>query len=880
MSSPSSYATSSSPKSRQEESDRRVDDPYNKESTNTKPDSSQTSSSNSGVQQTNVGSLGVEYPANYDSMSTILEVESEESEPDLATYQRDVGSSTASGRAAGLLGRVSPIGSGRWGSEENAFSGTLNALAQQVERLRRSSTSYREPENHTDSSERSSESEEEKSSERVKPKRGEVEEAQNDRAQSAESLMMIAISPMVSPRVKTGSEFRNKDQTQLVEVSNKSTMTAIDLKLMSRMVEKFFVETREQSSQSIEFDCLDEFESTAEGAGMRSRPRYSKNSSASQTSVRVQTRSVAIGTESFSRERFSLLPPTKTRSTQTRPNLMDSDIGVSDTRLFKLSHLDLIRPSNRTNHPASVELEKQARISSSGELKASEVTPEPQLDSLNNSTSDDKKAKAVEVQEPMKSKPQIEPTRIEDSLESPESESSMGEPVKTESDSISENPDSNKASVEAKSTQPLIPSVKTELKLIIEVKNSRERQVSELKSESMLTSDGKISKSTDLRTRKHLALTPREVLERLRSVGQAHSLLYQELEPPAEFASKPTSPNRSWRQVSESSVRNDIETDARKRPSKSNTKPFENESFILSSDAKVEHRADDKSAVELRSSASRRVVSPAGKVRQTLLVDSEAAFDERDVEASPGEKIVARPSPRTVEPQNFPEPPNQFRKESPRATPTILKRRQTTFEMEEETEDRHSITKNGRLVYDDRIQQRRYETQRASSASPATNETHLRRPASLHSRLSPQYGLFDGISNLSSDPETMDSGIVQSAGGSGSALNQVNSTKSTSRRHTTLANRVSSPPNLVSQSRSVGFLAEEAKRPPANNEIQRHLESITSLDPDSIGFNFMDDEDDELVEQLGGSTPALSGKKTSGETKRHHQQPRRPKAGE
>lgn len=62
--------------------------------------------------------------------------------------------------------------------------------------------------------------------------------------------------------------------------------------------------------------------------------------------------------------------------------------------------------------------------------------------------------------------------------------------------------------------------------------------------------------------------------------------------------------------------------------------------------------------------------------------------------------------------------------------------------------------------------------------------------------------------------------------------------------------------------------------------IERHLRSMASLDPDSIGFNFMDeDDDDELVKQLGGSTPALTTTNREQQTSHNKPSERRAKVG-
>lgn len=142
-------------------------------------------------------------------------------------------------------------------------------------------------------------------------------------------------------------------------------------------------------------------------------------------------------------------------------------------------------------------------------------------------------------------------------------------------------------------------------------------------------------------------------------------------------------------------------------------------------------------------------------------------------------------------------------------TPT----RTARLEIEEESEDRRQITRNGRLVFDDRLNERRYETHRSTASSPmpmpmtkrqqdrersvaspssalstplaspggilrnahvhSPVQRQLLKPISLRaSQNQQQHQLADQISNLSSDPETMDSGIAPSGAGSSNALNQ------------------------------------------------------------------------------------------------------------
>lgn len=940
----------------------------------------------------------------YDSMSTILEVDSEESSVDesgrfdarpqtnnsnkpnrkeaatdqedqqeaddleepLGAFQRNAASSTASGRAAGLLGRVSPVGSGRWAGEgAHAFSGTLSALAQKVERLRslkaegqnNSNNKHDDIDLDPDTSSHHESSPEEsltrtdsrpssaaessggadnddlsrgdssppggrvhtgrKPQEVAREERVPSSIRQRDQSQpmappqfgSAESLMMIALSPLVSPRAPTPQR-RHADaddtRSRVVEVSNKSTETAIDLRLMQQMVSKFFAETRDQATQSIEFDCRDEFETTgADGAAIRSLGRNqlrttSQNSQRGATAP-AATKSIAVGTEKFSRERFSLLPDTKTRATQTAPNLIDSDRGQSETRRFKLAHLDLIRPvapqQQQQQNPIGFDVQKHQQSGQSPtpttsihqdsqqDATLNETIQPESFDSLNTTSSlrssspppapaqariqiTNNKQQDAKASAPIGSSRQVTinekatllgQTDRQSSQKSQARSSSQNnnskqiapaEQSKQSQDSL--NGTTGSSSTETKyhesspekairnSTQPQVPSIpslKTELRLIIEIKSNRERQTTDLNSESLLTSDGKLTKTTDIKTRKQVAMSPGQVLDRLKSIGreqgdndatQINLSSYQRTKsksndnqdagyrPSASSGNEPI----HWQQVSQSSVRNEMETDTRRkvnlsRSSKTSNEPAMDEILVLSSDARIDHFENDKSAISIKSKAAKRTEGPRlSDTKEVTLVQSEAAFDERDPKApvdgfswrrksqqqQPGSSLDLKgpgpplrfnahatatpswrrmddtagqtsdptPSTRGLVPPRI--PPKFARRVLPRAAPppppppprpqvqsnnktttfakttTLLdakspslahppQREQpvshasATLELEDQREEIHSISRDGKLVYDDRIRERSYESQRSLGSMPSLN-TNDNKPGS------------------------------------------------------------------------------------------------------------------------------------------------------
>lgn len=745
------------------------------------------------------------------------------------------------------------------------------------------------------------------------------------RATSAESLMMIAVSPMVSPRVKfpiikhakqADSQFYedgNSDERKIVEVSNKSTITAIDLALMDKMVQKYFVETKEKATQSIKFDCDDEFDTLE----FNNTDGSLRRRTGAGNGLRAQVKSVAVGTEKFSRERFSLLPQTKTRSTQTKSNV-DNDIGASETRRYKLAHLDLgtLRRSQTkdagaeagadfkiedepqkstqnsvTDSPeedqAMQKIKPKARASSSpleskttteeGPVMNEKPTPhssqDPHVDSSKLKVGEILQKKQQSTDSPLPTKnrslkssspsnSESSDQNIQDTSGNNSSYSSDSQAVPTSSkekedlqrqiDVVPEKQKLDKVekldktikipegSVELErsaQSRALIPSVKTELRVIIEIQDFKQKQRSEILSESQFI-DGKLSKKTQVNTSKHVAATPREVLNRLQAVGRESSLVYQNPknilaaertpEPVAVAAGyqsplrRPSPPHtvqngsnsttrrreneaydkRNWREVSKSTVTNEIETKTRKDPDNrlgSNLKS-EDSDIIMTSDALINHMANDKSAIELRSRAAQRYEShetdprtgkqmKTGKIIERTLVESEAGFndnhfektneaqDERanNIRNKDKERIavdgassdIRTPVPRSNLLDNVADQQRRIKSESvsssrqrtpilsPRrqqstmneqqvrqrhdrlasqsapnvqAIPQIEKqlpipklftpiKRQASIEIEEETEDRQQVMENGRLVYDDRLRERKYETQKTPSPS-------------------------------------------------------------------------------------------------------------------------------------------------------------------
>lgn len=753
--------------------------------------------------------------------------------------------------------------------------------------------------------------------------------APKSRATSAESLMMITVSPMVSPKVRfpilrhakqTSNQLYNDetDERKIVEVSNKSTITAIDLTLMDKMVQKYFVETKDKATQSIKFDCDDEFD-TLEFNNRDGSLR--RRTGARNGSRPVPVKSVAVGTEKFSRERFSLLPPTKTRSTQTKPNI-DNDIGASETRRFKLAHLDLgtLRQRSQTKDSSTefepnIEGEQQndeqvaensieegaesqttetkSKIRASPSPARRSKTPIEERPAINGKISPSRTPDLINRSDPKTSESSKKREQSRDSLSpninlnventstsnqdtsdnnnqqttannSSESSDSLQqvvlkdngenqqiqrkiEPVpakknlekvkKVDKTEISEDEDKHE---QVHRSRALIPSVKTELRVIIEIQDSKQKQVSEIMSNSQLV-DGKLSKKTQVNTSKHVAATPREVLNRLQTVGRESSLLYQQAQQQLREAApgqvlRPTNPpalrwssspinlqngsndfrsargeepedsrngvgheRKNWREVSKSSVVNEIETKTRQKSGKKldGIPDGQQESdIIMTSDALINHMSNDKSAIELRSRAAQRYENferdprtgemvKTGKLSERTLVESEAGFNDEHPNGKSSEKtndqsqkqhtaIRTTPNGRRTpvavnnlidnveeqqrrlnlrsditspsshqetatlsphrqqvinEPEHRQKPehwasqsaPNikslsQLDRQVPVKPATPIKRH-ASIEIEEESEDRQQVMENGRLVYDDRLRERKYETQRTSSPS-------------------------------------------------------------------------------------------------------------------------------------------------------------------
>lgn len=968
------------------------------------------------------------------------------------------------------------------------------------------------------------------------------------RATSAESLMMITVSPMVSPKVRfpiskhakqTSGQIYNDetDSRRIVEVSNKSTITAIDLTLMDKMVQKYFAETKDKATQSIKFDCDDEFD-TLEFNNKDGSLR--RRTGAGNGSRLVPVKSVAVGTEKFSRERFSLLPPTKTRSTQTKSN-MDNDIGASETRRFKLAHLDLgtLRQRSQTKD-SSTEVEPNIEGEQQNDEQVAEKSLEEEAESQTmNSKSTTRESLSLAARRsktPTEERPAVngkttpsktpdlinrnDPKTVESSKKREQSRDSLS-PItnlnvvntstsnQDKSDNSNQRTTANDSSGSSDSLQQvslkddgenrqiqrhiepvptkkklekvkkvdkaeisegetkheqvhqsraLIPSVKTELRVIIEIQDSKQKQVSEIMSNSQLV-DGKLSKKTQVNTSKHVAATPREVLNRLQTVGRESSLLYQA---PSQQLSEATpgqvarSTNQSalrwssspinlqnssndfrstrreepddlrnergnWREVSKSSVVNEIETKTRQKSGKKlNGIPDgqQESDIIMTSDALINHMSNDKSAIELRSRAAQRYENyerdphtgemvKTGKISERTLIESEAGFNDEHPNGKSGEKtsnnhaasevqslkqhaaIRITPNGRrtpvavgsnlidnveeqqrrlnsrgdftspsshqenaTLSPRrqhqviNEPEHRQKPERWTSQSTPNIKSlpqldrqdpvkpatpiKRHASIEIEEESEDRQQLMENGRLIYDDRLRERKYETQRTSSPSlnvssqdvnvpksplnsrtqresqkyarsssmsprspilspitggilrnredrggysyqqqPAsqlaqTQRSQLLKPLSLRPNGrnavdSPQAPILfaDQTSNLSasSDPETMDSGFAQSGAGSSSVLNQ--------RQAAPPPAAISPQYHPITSSRQPGMPITNFNSPEINSRQQRvardQVRSSNDFEPhqdqleEPISLNFVDDDVDDLIDQLGNS---------------------------
>lgn len=700
-----------------------------------------------------------DYPV-YDSMSTILEVDSEgasqvsdqDTKSTSSERPRDLGSplevqTTPTRRQQRSSG--SPVGGLSPGDK---FGGTLSALAAQMERLQKKASSGQATGRSQDftSSSSSTGTTPEGDQRRSPTKTGHDQ----DRATSAESLMMINISPVGSPRVKfpLTRQATSKSDSPIVEVSNKSTNTLIDMKLMQQMAEKYFIEQSDKSTQSIKFDCDENEFKTIDMINQRTGGSYQ---------AKPQTKSIAVGTEKFSRERFSLLPATKTRSTQTKANMSDSDIGTSETRRFKLSHLSNLGPiikANQTRRTGETTSEKRASPDRKpAELSVVRATGSESDDSL--ALEINKKGKDAEETRRINQKvepAQKQPTKKEDSVSSSSdttnytsddslSTQSKGttksdEPTTTKEISAPPAKSDSKPATAIKTRGPSrdpktqitlseekqvedpqqqqqgqqIPSLKTELRVIIEFADSRNKQRNEMLSNSNLI-NGILNKRTEVSTSKHVAVSPRQVLERLQSAGQRHSLMYlphqvapqvtehhghhpQEL-PPA--VTLPAQPQGGWQEVSRSTVCNEIESDTTRRTRHSTSNGNPNDQLIMSSDATIRQLPEDKSAIHLRSRATRRQQQPdPSSQRDKLLVESVAAFDESQLaeEVTPPSKgqvsaektsiianqqVAASPAPpakpEPLKPVNLGRQPNQPSHEQPRFVSSPFSRSPNQF---------------------------------------------------------------------------------------------------------------------------------------------------------------------------------------------------------
>ena len=623
----------------------------------------------------------------YDSMSTILEVDSEEA--------------AESGRqssAAGEHSRRASPSLGRAGGEDK-FSATFNALAAQIERLQRdasaslsqnSSAQESEPKSRELGESRAPARELEEGSKELARRHHQDTERLRARAPSAESLMMINLSPLASPNVgpnaggssTSGAPLQQATVGARPMVSHKSTGTRIDLRLMDKLLERYFVERLDKATQSIKFDCeldeeLDVGQLRKGGAGAR-RPQQ------------VATKSVGVGTEKFTRERFSLLPQTKTRSSQTKANWQELgaglDLGTSETRRFKLSHLsdelskrrgkataaaaaarrnssselegihsggaermertggsnksaglDSSLSSSASRSPSANELsdgEPNGRAELGGERKEEEAQRRVPAKRVTISSpalsSDDSLAPALELEPKRRAPSPLEPLSVQiddqdqqsgDSLagqsQAPtdlpdleadhsrappsgrqisdrkwswkaatskakrlttdglEREANLGagsnsKQIEENLTISSSNPDKNQIN-----NNNRLPSLKTELRVVIEFADSKRRQLNELTSHSQLV-DGKLLKQTEASRSKQVAVSPRQVYDRLQAAGERHSLMYANgsgsgtgagAGGPVGGAQAQPALARQWHELSRSSVRNELEADTRKAAS-------------------------------------------------------------------------------------------------------------------------------------------------------------------------------------------------------------------------------------------------------------------------------------------------------------------------
>lgn len=1071
---------------------------------------------------------------------------------------------------------------------------------------------------------------------------------------SMDSLMMITLSPIVSPvsgfPISTATKNKRpnlRDQedsdVKVVEVSHKSTITAIDSMLMNKMVEKYFVDTKDKGTQSIKFDC---------------EPPSGGNASVNQ---KVNTKSVAVGTEKFTRERFSLLPETKTRSTQTKAN-MDNDIGTSETRRFKLGNLEfgpLIRGKSvqnlesqnadetRKTKESGNSMEKQQtkdtatdplESESTSSVDTSEQSFDPYNSSINTTKQRDsslkktativgrhgktgrksevertpvtiskrgpqettttrisdtdakisrleseldklkEKQKLQDARESERASQKSQKSRVtkvsptpssplpanqtsgfnHDSLESPQIEDSYHDTsderssllsassnldetkedsldVKTNSKTQSRKEDEKKRSssaspsqarsqsenqsqvvvvdkrkevadggevikkqvIETKSSNKndLIPCMKTELRVIIEIQDSKSRHKSEVQSDAQLI-DGKLSKKTQVNTSKMVAVSPRQVLDKLQLAGKQHSLAYKSNSNENGFTVQPnaitgsSSPavvaaqlrrqvaesrsslrsassmsnltNRSgtndqaraqpneeskgenddlqlerWREVSNSTVFNEFETDINKKPKATKTKSSSSEGqevevdeqgkIVLSSQATINHFANNKSSIDLRSRATKQTeeiskdaktgkMVKSGRVNERILVQSEAGFNENEGspeviplsvptiavteemskhqigQAPGGDRLLPEPQPqkssgglikrlreqeeiareklgrksplirpRELMANGFGSPtyqssssnnrlssdqqnhqqPEQRRLATPvsaRSTPNLSEpnlrlysgnriqqqqhRQQEQqqprgkIEIEEETEDRRQVSRNGRLVYDDRLRERRYETQQVPTTgggsnnvgtdpkchrqsastnqidrsspnlngilrnsnqrvnqSQTQNTTSLLKPIASPSPIANMMPT-DQTSNLSaSDPETMDSGFAQSGAGSSNILNTTNSNMRANLRSSLSQHQYQSAPSSPRARMSSSSDTSNRKSRLASPSSQ-NLAVLEDTEGDN-SLNFVDDDVDELIDQLGGSRmlspPPMVTSQTSSQSRRSTQ---------
>lgn len=849
---------------------------------------------------------------------------------------------------------------------DDKFGGTLSALAAQMERLRRAELARQRPVEPADTGARSPSG---SRAARAATDGPAGEPQQETRPKSADALMVISISPPIgSPPAG--------EPSQIVEVANKSTLTTIDMGLMGRLVDRYFADRADKSTQSIEFDCDESELNTIDFSGAGQRPQVSRWK---------QTKSVATGSDKLSQ--------TKTQYTQTQ-------VSHEDQRTAGEAALGALVAGGQHTTAALDPIGRGVGAPGTGAHPragpraglATELDQRPAPDSLSDDDqAADRCARSAGATDPATGD-SLQGDQADSLATSAASQHPAGLPDTPEPDAPAGGRNSAAAPVgepgKAAADRPQqASSLKTEVRVVIEFADLRQKQRSQLTSNSQLV-DGKLSKRTEVSTSKHVAVAPQQVRDG----------------PEPEGVESEAAPLQAcqWQEVSKSSVCNEFETDARRRrhegPSAS-----ELDDIVLSSDATIRRFLDDKSAIELRSRAARRYVNE----EERLLVESESAFDERQpqlgasgpagrqwapvapqsVASASALDSRARQGPRATEarvwPRTRPDPtgraevsggqlgspikvaskqqggpdgqansagqqdgqssraladardthqtangsppiappevPGQFVAEPIRvgarqpsqigiAHQTGGRTQGSRVEIERQSENRHQVSENGRVIYDDRLREHHKETRQLptghwparatgpsderpagsdattrsgpvgparytggpglAGARPAGGRAQLLKPLRLAPATSPASPagvyLADQTSNLSSDLDTLDSGFVQSRAGSSSHLGHL----------FWLAQQQAAPAGnqiKANQQPGSGKLAEPSgagQAPPAveqndakQNGTQAELRAASGADEDldtSLAFVDDNEDDDRLIEQLGAAGQAAT----------------------